>query len=99
MDYQKETMNLITQINTKLKLFTYKIKNEHHKQKDGVWSISYDAWNEEWYVHHNGYWLDDVESTYPNLKKALELFLEQLTFKINEEINAYDFENHCVKEE
>lgn len=99
MDYQKETMKLITTINTKLKLFTYKISKEHHKTKDGVWSISYNAWTEEWYVHHNGYWLDDVEATHPNLKKALEVFLEQLCSKIDKEINAYDFERHCAKDE
>ena len=46
MDYQKEVMTLMNQINTKMEDFTTKIRNEHHKWKDAIWGMLYDAWQD-----------------------------------------------------
>ena len=90
-------MELIDEINTIMINFTDKIKQEHHKDRDGWWSMEYNAWEELWYVSHKGYWLDSIQRSSSSLAFALQSFKVELINKITEEFGDYDFKNHCRK--
>ena len=97
MDYQKEAMNEIREINRLFDWFCEKIKNEHHKQKDGIWQIAFDRWCDDVTIYHNGYWLDSISVTIKekDLIKGLNDFKEKVKKRMDEEIEKYDFVNHC----
>ena len=100
MDYRKEVMDQIKDINKLFDWFCDKIKNEHHKEMDGVWQISFRRWGDEVTIHHDGYWLDDIWVTVPenDLLNGLKQFKDEMKKKMDKEINEYDFENHCGKD-
>lgn len=93
-----EIMKTIDEINLMFDVFCEKITSEHHKGRDGVWSISFDRWTNNFIVSHNGYWLDDIWIETPNLLKALMDFRDVIKFRTQKEIAKYDFGQHCAKE-
>lgn len=91
-------LKLCDEINKLFDKFCEKIKDEHHKQHDGVWTIGFDRWSETYIIRHDGYWLDDIYVEHPLLGMGLVKFKNQIKANMEEAIELYDFEQHCEKE-
>ena len=98
MDYKKEVVTTINEINKIFDDFCGKIAHEHHKGKDGIWEIQFSRWNDNHEISHNGYWLDEIWVESKDLLEGLKIFKDKLKKRIDEEISNYDFEKHCGKE-
>jgi len=98
VEYEKEVMNEIEEINDIFDKFCSKISEEHHKGRDGVWNIEFDRWSKTYYIYHEGYWCDSVYVEKEDLLEGLKRFKRKIKAKIDKEISEYDFEHHCAKE-
>ena len=77
----KQTIEqLIKEIKKEMNKLCEKVKFIHHKNRDGELIISYDAWNDSFYVEYNGYCFDHFTVKNKKLNEALEDTL----FKIKE---------------
>lgn len=99
MDWKKEVVTEINEINNIFDDFCAKISHEHHKHKDATWAIGFDRWQESFCVHHDGYWCDRIYVESKDLLDVLKMFKKEIKARIDKEISEYDFENHCGKDE
>lgn len=72
MELKKSTEKLIIEIKKEIDNICEKLKNDHHKQRDGELFISYDGWNNEFYVEYSGYYFDNFTIKNKYLNEALE---------------------------
>ncbi len=96
---ETKTLDEIEQINKIVCDFANKIAHEHHKPRDGCWQIKFrPAYEESFAIVHEGYWLEDIWIEGKELLPALKKFKKEIQKRTEKEIDAYDFENHCIKE-
>lgn len=53
------------------------IGSDHHKTRDGGFTISYDFWTEKWYVEHPGY-VREVQASGDGYSEAARGYLDQI---------------------
>jgi len=75
--------SLNSQVKELLDKFCKKHKHEHHKHRDGVVNISYDAWCNEWRVFYDGYILGEIETVNKSFEGAVCDFMNKFKEVMN----------------